>query len=170
MLGVSLAVARAAAEATNLPLYAYLGGPGATVLPVPLLNVLNGGAHADNSIDIQEFMLVPIGFDRFSEALRAGVEVYHTLKDVLKKRGLTTAVGDEGGFAPDLKSNREALDLLIRRSSRRATRRARQIALALDVAASELVETAAKGKSKDKSKRCATPSPARGGRTCRAAT
>ena len=113
ILGASLAVAKAAAEAAGLPLYSYLGGPGSTVLPVPLLNVLNGGAHADNSVDVQEFMLVPIGFDTFSEALRAGVEIYHTLKGVLKERGLTTAVGDEGGFAPDLAHNREALDLLV---------------------------------------------------------
>ena len=110
ILGVSMAVAKAAAEASGLPLFAYLGGPGATLLPVPLMNVLNGGVHADNSVDIQEFMLVPIGFDSFAEALRAGTEVYHVLKSVLKKRGLATAVGDEGGFAPNLDSNREALD------------------------------------------------------------
>jgi enolase len=140
ILGVSLSVARAAAEASGLPLYAYLGGPAATVLPVPLLNVLNGGAHADNSIDIQEFMIVPIGFPRFSEALRAGVEIYHTLKDVLKKQGKVTAVGDEGGFAPDLKSNREALDLLVEAIQQAGYAPGRQIALALDVAASELVE------------------------------
>ncbi|HSS52439.1 MAG TPA: hypothetical protein VLX28_26140, partial [Thermoanaerobaculia bacterium] len=101
ILGASLAVARSAAEASGLPLYAYVGGPAATVLPVPLLNVLNGGAHADNSVDVQEFMLVPIGFDRFGDALRAGVEVYHALKGVLKSSGLVTAVGDEGGFAPN---------------------------------------------------------------------
>jgi enolase len=140
MLGVSLAVARAAAEATGLPLYSYVGGPAATVLPVPLLNVLNGGAHADNSVDIQEFMLVPVGFDSFAEALRAGVEVYHTLKGVLKKRKLVTAVGDEGGFAPDLKSNREALDLLMQAIEQAGYTPGRQIALALDVAASELVD------------------------------
>jgi enolase len=144
-LGVSLAVARAAAEASGLPLYAYVGGPAATVLPVPLLNVLNGGAHADNSVDIQEFMLVPIGFDRFSEAIRAGVEIYHTLKGVLKKAGLVTAVGDEGGFAPNLKSNREALDLLVQAIEKAGYKPGSQIALALDVAASELVEK--KGKS-----------------------
>ncbi len=138
LLGVSLAVAKAAADAAGLPLYAYLGGPAATVLPVPQLNVLNGGAHADNSVDIQEFMLVPIGFDRFAEALRAGVEVYHTLKGVLKERGLVTAVGDEGGFAPNLKSNREALDLLMRAIEKAGYAPGRQVALALDVAASEL--------------------------------
>jgi enolase len=146
LLGVSLAVARAAAEGTNLPLYAYLGGPGATVLPVPLLNVLNGGAHADNSVDIQEFMLVPIGFDRFAEALRAGVEVYHALKEVLKKKGLSTGVGDEGGFAPDLKSNREALDLMMQAIEGAGYAPGKQIALALDVAASELAQPGQKGK------------------------
>jgi enolase len=139
-LGTSLAVARAAAEASGLPLYAYVGGPAATVLPVPLLNVLNGGAHADNSVDIQEFMLVPLGFDSFAEALRAGVEVYHTLKEVLKKEKMVTAVGDEGGFAPDLKSNRDALDLLMKGIEQAGYAPGRQIALALDVAASELVE------------------------------
>src|SRR3954451_14512015 len=149
-LGVSLAVARAAAEASGLPLYAYVGGPAATVLPVPLLNVLNGGAHADNSVDIQEFMLVPIGFDRFSEAIRAGVEIYHTLKGVLKASGLVTAVGDEGGFAPNLKSNREALDLLVQAIGKAGYTPGKQIALALDVAASELVEKAEKKKGKGK--------------------
>jgi enolase len=138
ILGVSLAVAKAAADAAGLPLYAYLGGPAATVLPVPMLNVLNGGAHADNSVDVQEFMLVPIGFDRFTEGLRAAVEVYHTLKGVLKERGLVTAVGDEGGFAPDLKSNREALDLLMRAIEQAGYVPGRQVALAVDVAASEL--------------------------------
>jgi enolase len=138
VLGVSLAVAKAAADAAGLPLYAYLGGPAATRLPVPLLNVLNGGVHADNSVDIQEFMLVPLGFESFSEALRAGVEVYHSLKGVLKERGLVTAVGDEGGFAPDLKSNREALDLLMLAIEKAGYAPGRQVALALDVAASEL--------------------------------
>jgi len=152
MLGVSLAVARAAAEASGLPLYAYVGGPAATVLPVPLLNVLNGGAHADNSIDIQEFMLVPIGFDRFAEALRAGVEIYHTLKGVLKKAGMVTAVGDEGGFAPNLKSNREALDLLMQAIEKAGYKPGTQIGLALDVAASELVEKADKKTDKKKGK------------------
>ncbi|MCB9378496.1 MAG: phosphopyruvate hydratase [Holophagales bacterium] len=138
ILGVSLAVAKAAAAEAGLPLYAYLGGPGGTVLPVPMLNVLNGGAHADNSVDIQEFMLVPIGFDRFSEALRAGVEVYHHLKKVLKSKGLVTAVGDEGGFAPNLGSNREALDLLTAAIEQAGYRPGEEVALALDVAASEL--------------------------------
>ncbi len=139
ILGVSLAVSKAAAMAAELPYYSYLGGPAAKVLPVPLLNVLNGGAHADNSVDIQEFMLVPIGFDHFSEALRAAVEVYHTLKSVLKKAGLGTGVGDEGGFAPNLRSNREALDLLVEGIDKAGYEPGRQIALALDVAASELV-------------------------------
>ncbi len=138
-LGVSIAVAKAAAAAAGLPLYAYLGGPAATVLPVPLLNVVNGGAHADNSIDIQEFMLAPIGFDTFSEALRAGVETYHALKSVLKERRLSTAIGDEGGFAPDLAGNREALDLLVEAIGRAGYEPGREIALALDVAANELV-------------------------------
>jgi enolase len=138
VVGVSVAVAKAAADAAGLPLYSYLGGPAATVLPVPMLNVLNGGAHADNSVDMQEFMLVPIGFDRFSEALRAGAEVYHALKGVLKERGLVTAVGDEGGFAPDLKSNREALDLLVRAIEKAGYAPGRQVALAVDAAASEL--------------------------------
>ena len=138
ILGVSLAVAKAAAEACGLPLYAYLGGPAATLLPVPMLNVLNGGVHADNSVDIQEFMLVPLGFDSFAEALRAGTEVYHALKAVLKGKGLATAVGDEGGFAPNLKSNREALDLLMEAIAQAGYQPGRDIALALDAAASEL--------------------------------
>ena len=148
LLGTSLAVAKAAAEAAHLPLFAYLGGPSANVLPVPMLNVLNGGAHADNSVDIQEFMLVPIGFTRFSEALRAGVEVYHTLKKVLAERGLATGVGDEGGFAPNLASNREALDLLMIAIRKAGYEPGREIALALDVAASELVDRTAKPKAK----------------------
>ncbi len=145
LLGVSLAVAKAAAESSGLPLYRYLGGAGASVLPVPMLNVLNGGAHADNSVDIQEFMLVPIGFETFSEGLRAGVEIYHGLKKVLKDRGMITAVGDEGGFAPNLKNNREALDLLVEGIEGAGYEPGRQVALALDVAASELVESRKKG-------------------------
>jgi len=140
ILGVSLAVAKAAAEACGLPFYAYLGGPAATVLPVPQMNVLNGGAHADNSVDVQEFMIVPVGFDRFSEALRAGAEIYHTLKKILVGKGLVSAVGDEGGFAPDLKGTREALDLLTSAITKAGYKPGRQVALALDVAASELVE------------------------------
>ncbi len=137
ILGVSLAVAKAAAAACELPLYRYVGGTAATVLPVPMLNVINGGAHADNSVDIQEFMLVPIGFESFSEALRAGVETYHHLKSVLKSKGLVTAVGDEGGFAPNLSSNREALELLVAAIEKAGYRPGEEIALALDVAASE---------------------------------
>jgi enolase len=146
MLAVSLAVAKAAAAEAGLPLYSYLGGPGATVMPVPMLNVLNGGAHADNAMDIQEFMIVPIGFSRFSEALRAGVEVYHTLKSVLKAKKLVTAVGDEGGFAPHLASNREALDLLMIAIEKAGYQPGTQIALALDVAASEFAEEGAPGR------------------------
>ncbi len=142
ILGVSLAVAKAAADAACLPLYAYLGGPMATLLPVPQMNVLNGGAHANNSVDIQEFMLVPMGFDTFSEALRAGVEIYHTLKQQIDSQGMTTAVGDEGGFAPDLPNNRAALDLLMRAIEAAGYRPGDQIGLALDVAASELVSGA----------------------------
>jgi len=138
ILGVSLAVARAAAGASGLPFYRYLGGPAATRLPVPMLNVLNGGAHADNSVDIQEFMLVPVGFATFADALRAGAETYHHLKKVLKDKGLVTAVGDEGGFAPNLRSNREALDLLMAAIEKAGYRPGEQIALALDAAASEL--------------------------------
>jgi enolase len=138
ILGVSLSVAKAAAEASGLPLYAYIGGPAATVLPVPMLNVLNGGVHADNTVDIQEFMVVPVGFDSFREALRAGAEVYQVLKKVLKSLGLATAIGDEGGFAPNLGSNREALELLTEAIGRAGYRLGDEIALALDVAASEL--------------------------------
>ena len=146
ILAVSLAVAKAAAAEAGLPLYSYLGGPGATVLPVPMLNVLNGGAHADNSVDIQEFMIVPVGFSRYSEGLRAGVEVYHTLKRVLKEKGLATAVGDEGGFAPNLGSNREALDLLMTAIEKAGYKPGQEIALALDVAASELAEEGTPGR------------------------
>jgi enolase len=139
-LGISLAIAKAAARACHLPLYGYLGGIGSAVLPVPLMNVLNGGEHADNSVDIQEFMLVPVGFSRYSEALRAGVEIYHRLKDVLRGKGLSTGVGDEGGFAPNLASNREALDLLTTAISKAGYKPGKEVGLALDVAASELVQ------------------------------
>ncbi len=142
VLGVSMAIAKAAADQAGLPLYTYLGGPMATLLPVPLMNVLNGGAHANNSIDIQEFMLVPMGFDTFSDALRAGVEVYHTLRKILDGKGLSTAVGDEGGFAPNLPNNRAALDLLMSGIEKAGYQPGHQIALALDVAASELAEGA----------------------------
>jgi enolase 1/2/3 len=140
ILGVSLAVARAAAEAAGLPLFLYLGGTGARTLPVPLMNVINGGAHADNNLDVQEFMIIPAGFDTFSDALRAGVETFHHLKKILHDKKLTTAVGDEGGFAPDLKSNAEALDLILAAIDKAGYRVADQIYLGLDVAASEFYE------------------------------
>jgi enolase len=138
ILAVSLAVARATASGLGIPLYRYLGGPSARVLPVPMLNVLNGGAHAANSVDIQEFMIVPGGFGSFSEALRASVEVYHQLKRVLAGRGLSTNVGDEGGFAPDLATNREALELLSTAIEGSGFRLGEEISLALDVAATEI--------------------------------
>ena len=136
-LGVSLAVARAAALAHGLPLYRHLGGINAQQSPIPLMNVLNGGAHADNNVDVQEFMIVPIGADSFREALRMGAEVYHTLKATLKKRGLSTAVGDEGGFAPDLKSNEEALQLLVEAIEASGYTPGEDVAIALDPASSE---------------------------------
>jgi enolase len=137
MLAVSLAVARAASEASGLPLYQYFGGCGARELPVPMMNILNGGAHADNSVDFQEFMVMPLGFSTFSEGLRAGVEIFHTLKGVLKERGFTTAVGDEGGFAPNLPSNRAALELIMEAIEKAGYVPGDQVALALDPAASE---------------------------------
>lgn len=140
ILGVSLAVAKAAAAETGQPLYRYLGGVNARVLPVPMMNIINGGAHADNRLDLQEFMIMPVGAERFSEALRMATEVFHTLKALLKKRGLNTAVGDEGGFAPDLGSNEEALGLIIQAIKDAGYRPGRDIALALDAAASELYE------------------------------
>jgi enolase len=140
ILGVSLAVARAAAEAAGLPLFLYLGGAGARTLPVPMMNVINGGAHADNNLDVQEFMIIPAGFDTFSESLRAGVETFHQLKKILHDKKLTTAVGDEGGFAPDLKSNAEALDLILTAIEKAGYRPADQIYLGMDVAASEFYE------------------------------
>ncbi|WP_432048221.1 phosphopyruvate hydratase [Streptomyces asiaticus] len=137
ILGVSLAVAHAASEASDLPLFRYLGGPNAHLLPVPMMNILNGGSHADSNVDIQEFMIAPIGAESFSEALRWGAEVYHTLKSVLKERGLSTGLGDEGGFAPNLGSNREALDLILEAVKKAGYQPGQDIALALDVAASE---------------------------------
>jgi enolase len=137
ILGVSLAVAHAASEASDLPLFRYLGGPNAHLLPVPMMNILNGGSHADSNVDIQEFMIAPIGAESFSEALRWGAEVYHTLKAVLKDRGLSTGLGDEGGFAPNLDSNRDALDLIVEAIKKAGYTPGRDIALALDVAASE---------------------------------
>jgi enolase len=140
ILGVSLAVARAAADECGLPLYQYLGGPGARLMPVPLMNVVNGGAHADNGLDVQEFMLVPAGATSFGEALRAGVEIFHTLRRLLHDQGLSTGVGDEGGFAPRLGSNVEALDFLMMAVERAGYRPGEDVLLALDVAASELGE------------------------------
>ncbi len=140
LLGVSLAVAKAAADSADLPLFRYLGGPNAHVLPVPLLNVINGGAHADNAVDIQEFFLVPHGADTFSEGLRWGVETYHALKSELKSQGLATGLGDEGGFAPDLPSNRHALDLLLRAIEKAGYTPGTDIALGLDVASTEFFE------------------------------
>ncbi len=137
ILGVSLAVAKAAADSSGLPLFRYLGGPNAHLLPVPMLNILNGGAHADTNVDVQEFMIAPIGAATFSEALRWGAETYHSLKSVLKSRGLATSIGDEGGFAPDLPTNRDALDLILEAISAAGFTPGRDIALALDVAASE---------------------------------
>jgi enolase len=140
ILGVSLAVSRAAAEAAGLPLFLYLGGVGARTLPVPLMNVINGGMHADNNLDVQEFMIIPAGFATFSDALRAGVETFHHLKKILHDKKLTTAVGDEGGFAPDLKTNAEALDLILTAIEKAGYRPAEQIYLGLDVAASEFYD------------------------------
>lgn len=140
ILAVSLAVARAAADDVGLPLYAYLGGPGARLLPVPLMNFINGGVHADNGLDIQEFMLVPAGVENFSTAVRTGVECFHALRDLLKDKGLSTGVGDEGGFAPALGSNVAALDLFMQAIERAGYRPGEDVFLALDVAASEFVE------------------------------
>jgi len=137
ILGVSLAVAKAAAESADLPLFRYVGGPNAHVLPVPMMNILNGGAHADTNVDIQEFMIAPIGAETFSEALRWGAETYHALKAVLKERGYATGLGDEGGFAPNLPSNRDALDLIVAAIEKAGYTPGGDIALALDVAASE---------------------------------
>lgn len=140
VLGVSMAVAVAAAQSADLPLYRYLGGPNAHVLPVPMMNILNGGAHADSNVDIQEFMIAPIGAPSFREALRWGAEVYHTLKKVLQEKGLSTGLGDEGGFAPSLESNRAALDLISEAVKKAGYTLGEDIALALDVASSEFCE------------------------------
>jgi enolase len=144
ILGVSLAVARAAALDVELPLFRYLGGPGADTLPLPLMNVINGGAHADNNLDFQETMLVPHGFDTFSESLRAGVEIFHALKAILRKQKKVTAVGDEGGFAPDMANNAEALATLLQAIEAAGYRPGEQVSLALDVAASEFYDKASK--------------------------
>lgn len=140
ILGVSLAVAKASADSADLPLYQYLGGPNAHVLPVPMMNVINGGAHADTGVDIQEFMILPIGADSMAEAIRMGAETYHALKSELKAAGLATGLGDEGGFAPELPSNRDALDFLLRGIERAGFKPGKEIALGLDVAATEMFE------------------------------
>ncbi|HZS46128.1 MAG TPA: phosphopyruvate hydratase [Blastocatellia bacterium] len=140
MLAVSMAAARAAASESDLPLYRYLGGPNACKLPVPLMNILNGGAHADNNVDFQEFMIAPLGAGSFSEALRCGVEVFHQLKGVLKKRGHSTSVGDEGGFAPNLKSNDEAIEAILEAINKAGYKAGTDVALALDPASSEFFD------------------------------
>jgi enolase len=145
ILGVSLAVAKAAAQFSQLPLYRYLGGPAARTLPVPMMNILNGGKHADNNVDFQEFMIQPWGFDSFSEALRAGVEIYHALKKVLHKANMSTAVGDEGGFAPNLKDNEDALKVIGEAVTAAGYKFGQQVFVALDPAASELWDAEKKG-------------------------
>jgi enolase len=144
VLGTSLAIAKAAANFSQLSLYRYLGGVGANLLPAPMMNIINGGAHADNSIDLQEFMIMPLGFTRFSDALRCGVEVFHNLKKVLHDKKLATGVGDEGGFAPDLKSNREALDLIMTAIEKAGYKPYDQVRIALDAAATEFYDEKAK--------------------------
>ncbi|MBE0498697.1 MAG: phosphopyruvate hydratase [Campylobacterales bacterium] len=139
VLGVSMAVARAAAKSLNIPLYRYLGGANAMVVPVPMLNIINGGSHADNSVDFQEYMIMPVGFADFAESLRASAEVYHTLKTILKENKHNTALGDEGGFAPDLSSNEEPIQVIMQAIEKAGYLPGKQIAIALDVAASELV-------------------------------
>jgi enolase len=143
-LAVSMAVAKAAAEESGLPLYRYLGGVNATVLPMPLMNILNGGAHADNKIDFQEFMIVPIGASSFSEGLRWGVEIFHTLKTVLKKKGFSTNVGDEGGFAPDIQSNEEAIEIVLQAIEAAGYKAGEQIGIAMDAASTEMYDEAKK--------------------------
>ena len=140
ILGISLATAKAAAVFTNQPLYRYLGGAGAHLLPAPMMNIVNGGQHADNSVDVQEFMVMPLGFETFTDGLRAGTEIFHHLKKVLSEKKLNTAVGDEGGFAPDLGSNREALDLIMDAIKRAGYEAGKQIFIALDVAATEFYD------------------------------
>jgi len=149
ILGVSMAAARAAADYCSLPLFRYLGGAGARVLPAPMMNILNGGQHADNAVDVQEFMVMPLGFDSFREAIRCGCEVFHHLKKVLSGRKLATNVGDEGGFAPDLKSNRQALELIVEAVERAGYALGSDVYIALDVAASELYDAKSKTYSMD---------------------
>ena len=143
LLGVSMAVAKAAADSAALPLYRYIGGPNAHVLPVPMMNILNGGAHADSGVDVQEFMIAPIGAETFTEALRMGAEVYHALKSVLKSKDLSTGLGDEGGFAPSVGSTKEALDLIVEAIEKAGYKAGDDVALALDVASSEFFEDGA---------------------------
>ncbi len=140
ILGCSLAAAHAAAKSSYLPLFRYLGGVGANCLPAPMMNIINGGAHANNGIDMQEFMIMPVGFDRFSDALRCGVEIFHSLKKVLADKGLSTAVGDEGGFAPDLKTNQEAIDVILTAIEKAGYNHSEQVKIALDCAASEFFD------------------------------
>ena len=142
VLGVSMAVARVAAKSMGMPLYRYLGGANAVVMPVPMLNIINGGEHANNSVDFQEYMVMPVGFDRFSEGLRAAAEVYHTLKKIIDEMGESTAVGDEGGFAPNLKSNEEPVQVIIKAIEKAGYKPGEEIAIALDVAASEIMNEA----------------------------
>jgi enolase len=149
ILSVSLATAHAAAHATGQPLYRYLGGVGARLLPAPMMNIINGGEHADNSVDFQEFMVMPLGFERFSDALRAGVEVFHNLKKVLSDKGYNTSVGDEGGFAPDLKSNQEALDVILQAIDKAGYKAGEQIWIALDAASTEFYDSSTKKYSVD---------------------
>lgn len=144
ILGVSLAVAKAAAEVSGMPLYQYLGGVNAKTLPVPMMNILNGGEHADNNVDIQEFMIMPVGAKSFKEALQMGTEIYHTLKKVLQEKGLATAVGDEGGFAPDLSSNEEALKTIVEAIEKAGYKPGEDILLAMDPAATEFYDTESK--------------------------
>ncbi|WPF66872.1 MULTISPECIES: phosphopyruvate hydratase [unclassified Corynebacterium] len=143
ILGVSIATAKAAAESAGLPLYRYIGGPNAHVLPVPMMNIVNGGAHADSGVDVQEFMIAPIGAETFAEALRMGAEVYHALKSVIKSKGLSTGLGDEGGFAPSVGSTKEALDLIVEAIKKAGFEPGKEIALALDVASSEFYKDGA---------------------------
>jgi enolase len=157
LLAVSLAAARAAADELSIPLYRYLGGPGARTLPVPMMNILNGGAHADNNVDFQEFMVLPVGASSFAEALRWGTEVFHALKSALKKRGYVTSVGDEGGFAPSLKSNEEALEVILESIHVAGLKAGEQMALGLDVASSEFyIDGKYVFKKSDKSERSAS--------------
>ncbi len=141
LLGISLATAKAGAQFNNTPLFKYLGGASATLLPAPMMNIVNGGEHADNSVDVQEFMVMPLGFETFSDALRCGCEIFHNLKKVLQDKGLNTAVGDEGGFAPDLGSNGEALDLIMTAIEKAGYKAGEQVMIALDVAASEFYDS-----------------------------